>query len=223
MDKIIIYHGSSEIVKQPVYGKGKPYNDYGIGFYCTEHLELAKEWACTKNIDGFVNEYELDLTHLKVLHLSEYSILHWLALLMVNRRFRISTPVMRRGFQWLKDNFLIDITGYDVIIGYRADDSYFSFARAFINNEISLTQLSYAMKLGKLGEQIVLKSPKAFEEIRFLSYSVVDNTEYYAKRKSRDEEARAAFRVELDKEDINGLYMRDILREEVKKDDPRLQ
>ena len=58
MDKIIIYHGSSEIVKQPVYGKGKPYNDYGIGFYCTEHLELAKEWACTKNIDGFVNEYE---------------------------------------------------------------------------------------------------------------------------------------------------------------------
>lgn len=147
MDKIIIYHGSSEIVKQPVYGKGKPYNDYGIGFYCTEHLELAKEWACTKNIDGFVNEYELDLTHLKVLHLSEYSILHWLALLMVNRRFRISTPVMRRGFQWLKDNFLIDITGYDVIIGYRADDSYFSFARAFINNEISLTQLSYAMKL----------------------------------------------------------------------------
>lgn len=101
MDKIIIYHGSSEIVKQPVYGKGKPYNDYGIGFYCTEHLELAKEWACTKNIDGFVNEYELDLTHLKVLHLSEYSILHWLALLMVNRRFRISTPVMRRGFQWL--------------------------------------------------------------------------------------------------------------------------
>lgn len=72
MDKIIIYHGSSEIVKQPVYGKGKPYNDYGIGFYCTEHLELAKEWACTKNIDGFVNEYELDLTHLKVLHLSEY-------------------------------------------------------------------------------------------------------------------------------------------------------
>ena len=176
-----------------------------------------------KYIDGFVNEYELDLTHLKVLHLSEYSILHWLALLMVNRRFRISTPVMRRGFQWLKDNFLIDITGYDVIIGYRADDSYFSFARAFINNEISLTQLSYAMKLGKLGEQIVLKSPKAFEEIRFLSYSVVDNTEYYAKRKSRDEEARAAFRAELDKEDINGLYMRDILREEVKKDDPRLQ
>lgn len=55
------------------------------------------------------------------------------------------------------------------------------------------------------------------------SDSVVDNTEYYAKRKSRDEEARAAFRAELDKEDINGLYMRDILREEVKKDDPRLQ
>lgn len=71
----------------------------------------------------------------------------------------------------MKDNFLIDITGYDVIIGYRADDSYFSFARAFINNEISLTQLSYAMKLGKLGEQIVLKVQKHLK--RFGSYLIL--------------------------------------------------
>lgn len=46
MSKLIIYHGSPEIIEKPVFGKGKPYNDYGMGFYCTEHLELAKEWAC---------------------------------------------------------------------------------------------------------------------------------------------------------------------------------
>ena len=51
---------------------------------------------------------------------------------------------------------------------------YFSFARAFINNEISLAQLSYAMRLGKLGEQFVLKSPVAFERIRFVSYEIAD-------------------------------------------------
>ena len=92
-----------------------------------------------------------------------------------------------------------------------------------MNNEISLTQLSYAMRLGKLGEQFVLKSPSAFEKIKFLSYEIADNTEYYAKRKARDDEARAAFRAELERDDLEGLYMRDIIREEVQPDDPRLR
>ena len=53
--------------------------------------------------------------------------------------------------------FLLDISEYDVIIGYRADDSYFSFAQDFVAGVISLQKLSEAMQLGKLGEQIVLK------------------------------------------------------------------
>ena len=210
MSKLILYHGSPEIIEVPVFGKGKAYNDYGRGFYCTEHLELAKEWACTENTDGYANKYEIDTEGLSVLDLSsdEYTILHWLALLMKYRKLRVSTPVMKRGIEWLEEHFLIDLEPYDVVIGYRADDSYFSFARAFVNNEISLTQLSYAMRLGKLGEQFVLKSSAAFEKIQFVSYEVADNTKYYAKRKARDDEARAAFRAELEKDDLNGLYER---------------
>ena len=225
MSKLIIYHGSPEIIQTPEYGKGKAYNDYGKGFYCTEHLELAKEWACTENTDGYANKYEIDTDGLAILNLSSdgYTILHWLALLMKHRKFRISTPVMKRGAEYLQKNFLIGIEPYDVIVGYRADDSYFSFARAFVNNEISLTQLSYAMRLGKLGEQVVLKSPVAFDRIRFVSYEIADNTKYYAKRKARDDEARAAYRTELEKEDLDGLYMRDIIREGVKPNDPRLR
>lgn len=225
MSKLILCHGSPEIIQKPVFGKGKSYNDYGQGFYCTEDLELAKEWACTENTDGYANIYEIDTDGLTILNLSsdEYTILHWLALLMEYRKFRISSPVMKRGAEWLKENFLIDLTPYDAVVGYRADDSYFSFARAFVNNEISLTQLSYAMRLGKLGEQFVLKSPTAFEKIQFVSYEMADNTEFYAKRKARDDEARAAFNAELEKDDLNGLYMRDIIREEVKPNDPRLR
>lgn len=225
MSKLILYHGSPEIIQKPVFGKGKSYNDYGKGFYCTEHLELAKEWACTENTDGYANKYEIDTAGLSILKLTsnEYTILNWLALLMNYRKFRVSTPVMRRGADWLKEHFLIDLTPYDAVVGYRADDSYFSFARAFVNNEISLTQLSYAMRLGKLGEQFVLKSPAAFERIRFVSYEAADNTVYYAKRKARDDEARSAFRAELDRDDLDGLYMRDIIREEVQADDLRLR
>lgn len=225
MGKITVYHGSSEIIKKPQFGIGKDYNDYGIGFYCTEHVELAKEWACTEDADGFVNKYEIEISALRILNLSseEYTILHWLAILMQHRKVRLSTPVMKRGCEWLAEYFLPDIKGYDIIVGYRADDSYFSFARAFVNNEISLNQLSYAMRLGKLGEQLVLKSKKAFDKIRFVSYEACDNTLYYARRKARDDEAREAFRAELEKEDLSGLYMRDIIREEVKPGDVRLR
>lgn len=225
MSKVTLYHGSEAIIQKPEFGKGKAYNDYGVGFYCTEHIELAKEWACTESADGYVNQYIIDMNALKVLNLASdaYNILHWVALLMNNRKFRISTPVMKRGAEWLEENFLPDISEYDIIIGYRADDSYFSFARAFINNEISLAQLSYAMRLGKLGEQIVLKSKRAFDTVQFETYIAVDHTEYYVKRKTRDNEARVSYREELERDDIDGLYMRDIIKEEVKADDPRLR
>lgn len=225
MGKIVLYHGSKEKIEKPLLGKGKVYNDYGQGFYCTEHIELAREWSCNEGVDGFVNEYGLDPPGLKILNLSseEYTILHWLALLMENRRFRVSTPVMRRGVQWLKDYFLIDISEYDLIIGYRADDSYFSFARAFISNEISLSQLNYAMRLGRLGEQYVLKTEQAFKQLVFKSAELADNTIYYARRKMRDDEARNAFFTEIEKEDIHGIYMRDIIREEMTGDDVRLR
>lgn len=225
MGKIVLYHGSKEKIEKPLLGKGKVYNDYGQGFYCTEHIELAREWSCNEGVDGFVNEYGLDPSGLKILNLSseEYTILHWLALLMENRRFRVSTPVMRRGVQWLKDYFLIDISEYDLIIGYRADDSYFSFTRAFISNEISLSQLNYAMRLGRLGEQYVLKTEQAFKQLVFKSAELADNTIYYARRKRRDDEARNAFFTELEKEDIHGIYMRDIIREEMTGDDVRLR
>lgn len=224
MSKLVLYHGSPDIIEKPAFGKGKAYNDYGRGFYCTEHIELAKEWACTEGTDGYANKYELDTSGLSVLNLSseDYTILNWLAILMLHRKGRLSAPIAKQGQEYLIQNFLSDFQSYDAIIGYRADDSYFSFARAFVSNTISLKQLGRVMRLGKLGEQFVLKSPKAFEAIRFIDYTVADNAVYYAKRKARDDEARAAYMKELETDDINGIFMRDIIREEIKADDPRL-
>ena len=225
MSKIVLYHGSPEIMEVPIFAKGKSYNDYGKGFYCTQHIELAKEWACTEGTDGYANRYEIETDGLKILNLSDekYTILHWLALLMKNRKGRLSTPIMKRGKEYLLEHYLPDISEYDAIIGYRADDSYFSFAKSFVNNAISLKQLGNAMRLGKLGEQFVLKSQKAFDTIKFLDYTVADNTEYYFKRKTRDDEARAAYYKELENEDLDGIFMRDIIREDIKPDDPRLR
>lgn len=221
---MILYHGSENIIKTPYLGGGKKNNDYGQGFYCTREIELAKEWACTECVSAYVNKYELDMKDLKILNLSKekYSTLHWLAMLMIYRKIRVTTPVMKRAMEWLVSYFLIDISEYDVIVGYRADDSYFSFARAFINNQITLGQLAYAMQLGELGIQYVLKSEKAFNALKYVGFETVDRTIYYAKRKSRDEQAREAFMKELEKEELDGIFIRDLMKEGVEKYEARL-
>ena len=60
---LTIYHGSQQLVETPQFGVGKPYNDYGQGFYCTESPELAKEWACPVKNDGYCNCYQTISSH----------------------------------------------------------------------------------------------------------------------------------------------------------------
>jgi len=194
--EIDIYHGSDHIIEQPQFGEGKPYNDYGRGFYCTEHAELAKEWACAADSDGYANHYQLDYSGLSVLNLNapEYNILNWLAILLENRKFNVADGLPQRAKTYLQENFKVDYKKYDVIIGYRADDSYFSYAGDFVNGTLSLADLSEAMRLGKLGEQVVLKSKRAFDSLTFVEAVKAPRQEYFAKYKSRDEEARARYR-----------------------------
>ncbi len=224
---IIIYHGSQQIVEEPKYGVGKTYNDYGQGFYCTESKELAKEWACPVKKDGYANKYVLHADGLNVMHLTQgkFNILNWLAILLQNRKFDINNNVGAQAREYLLTHFLPDVTGVDVIIGYRADDSYFSFAEDFVNNTISVRDLNVAMQLGTLGEQIVLLSPQAFEQIEFVEYEIADYIEYYYKRAQRDQQARTDYQQR--KKDLamlrDDLFVLDIIREDMKNDDPRLQ
>lgn len=212
---ITIYHGSERIIATPQYGYGKMDNDYGVGFYCTEEKELAKEWACYSLRDGFVNQYELDMMGLKVLDLTDakYHVLHWLALLNDNRRPSISTQLANEASDYLKEKYLLDISDVDLIIGYRADDSYFSFARSFLSNQISMQQLEKAMKLGMLGQQVVLKSKKAFEQLEYKEYEIAHGNIYFHKRQVRDSKARDDFRLEQQKRNLDGTYILDLIRQ----------
>lgn len=225
MGLITVYHGSQKIIEAPVFGQGKVWNDYGLGFYCTQNVELAKEWACPDDTDGFANCYQIQTDELEILNLQseKYTTLNWLALLIQNRRFDLETPIMRQADSYIKENFLLDMSPYDAIVGYRADDSYFSFAKAFLSNTISYRQLQLAMKLGKLGEQFVLKSQKAFDLLNFIGFEHAENSKYSILRRKRDFEARENFRKLLNEDDISGLFIRDIILQKVKNDDDRLR
>ena len=220
---MIIYHGSKDIIEKPEFGKGNQKNDYGLGFYCTENVELAKEWACTNNeTNGYANQYEIDLSDCKVLDLREekYSILNWMALLLKFRTFDVNTPISAQAKEYILENFYVDVEEYDVIIGYRADDSYFSFAKDFINNTISVEQLAEAMRLGELGIQIVLKSKKAFDTVKYKSYELAECKEYYVKRVSRDKKARETY-LSGHRQNLvsDGLFVMDIIRKGLKNGD----
>ena len=211
-----VFHGSPNIVRKPSLDKDKPFNDYGRGFYTTELPELAKEWACQKNISGFLNEYELDISDLKILNLTDpsYSILNWIALLLANRIFDLNSSLLSSYRQAFLDKYLIDISSYDIVIGYRADDSYFSYASSFLSNSIPLRVLSKAIELGDLGLQVVLVSEKAFKKLTFISSQEVDSKEYYLKFFQRDLKARKDYRdmvsnLQIRKSDI---FVLDLIR-----------
>lgn len=213
--ELILYHGSEFIIKKPELGKGKPYNDYGRGFYCTESLPLAKEWATDITHDGYANKYILNTDGLTILNLSskKYNVLHWLTILLKNRTFSLFSDVSRVGKQYLLEHYSIDTSNIDIIKGYRADDSYFAFAQSFLDNTISLSRLEEAMKLGNLGEQIVLISPKAFSQIKFLEAEKAKKEVYFPLRKKRNDEARLAFlKNKRGNTNTSDLYLIDLIR-----------
>lgn len=221
-----LFHGSPSIIEKPHFGYGKVYNDYGLGFYCTDSLEMAKEWGVAQNRNGYANRYELDCEGLKILDLNgpSFNILHWLAVLLENREFDVPSGLALEAKEYILNTFRVDYQSQDAIIGYRADDSYFSFAQDFINGTISYRQLNNAMHLGKLGQQFVLKSKQAFDRIQFLGYEVADHDEWYAKKMLRDRSARREyFSVERNKRQRGDLYITQILDEEMKPDDERLR
>lgn len=227
MSKIILFHGSNQVIEAPELAKGKLNNDYGQGFYCTAIEEMAKEWACKNQNDGFVNRYELEAESLRILNLSDgkHSVLNWIAILLKNRVFRLRTPLAINARSYIIEHYYPDTNGYDIIIGYRADDSYFQYAESFVENALPLRSLSRALTLGKLGLQTVLVSEKAFGQLCFLGADPVDKTVYYPRFLERDLSARKAYSEEIAKEKslLDDIFVLDILREEMKNDDPRIQ
>lgn len=222
----LIYHGSKDVIEKPKFGYGKRYNDYGLGFYCTDSIEMAKEWGVSLDRDGFANIYDIEMDGLSVLDLNsdDYCILHWLAVLLENREFDVPSGLALEAKEYILNNFLIDYSKADIMIGYRADDSYFSFAQDFINGTISYRQLNNAIHLGKLGQQIVLKSKEAFNRIQYIGNEVALHSEWYAKKQLRDKTARREyFNTERNKRQRGDLYITTILDEEMKPHDPRLR
>ena len=227
MSKIKLLHGTDHIIEVPDINMGNPKNDYGKGFYCTKVDEMAREWACKKNTDGFVNIYDFDTDGLKTLNLldGKHTVLNWIALLLKYRTFELSAEVAVDAREYLIKNYSVDLADFDVVIGYRADDSYFRYAESFVSNTLPLRSLNKALRLGKLGEQTVIVSQAGFERLKFVDAYSVDKNIYYPKFLNRDIKARESYKKQVRKSQSyqDDIFVLDILREEMANDDPRIQ
>jgi len=227
MSTFTLFHGSEQIIEVPDSSFGNVHNDYGKGFYCTKDEEMAKEWACKNGTDGFMNRYTVFDEGLKTLHLSDgsHTVLNWIAILLKHRSFSLNSPIALDAREYIIEHFAVDTTGYDLITGYRADDSYFRYAESFVENTLPLRSLNKALQLGKLGLQTVLVSSKAFARIRFVDAVPVNKSIYYPKFVARDSRARKTYKEEIAKSKSyrDDIFVLDILREEMKNDDPRIQ
>lgn len=201
MSKKILYHGSPNRVIVPKFGFGEDRHDYGRGFYLTENLELAKEWAVCRpdETNGWVHKYELEMDGLNILDFQKYDVLSWLAELMKHRDAADS-----RRYKMLAQKFIekygIDTCGYDVITGWRANASYFYIAKEFVRDNIDIEILEELLSLGGLGIQFCIKSERAFAQLSEVEQDImsVDYSEFNDRYNERDINARNKMRALVD-------------------------
>lgn len=189
-----VYHGSPEESFVPKFGLGNERHDYGRGFYLTEFPELAKEWAVAADPsrNGWMHAYDLDLDGLRVLDFTALDPLVWLAELMkhrdadTSRYYRVNAPKFIAKYG-------VDVSGYDVIRGWRANASYFYICKSFVRNNIGVGFLGELLRLGNLGIQYFLRTEKAFAALTEIETGkeLVSAAEWYGSYNRRDTDARS--------------------------------
>ncbi len=193
MDKIILYHGSPNKVVKPEYGLGDDRHDYGKGFYLTESIDLAKEWAVCRPTEsnGWVHKFEFDIAGLNIVDFQKHDVLCWLAELMKHREASDS-----KRYRMLSEKFIakygLDTNECDVMKGWRANASYFFIAKEFVRDNVDVDILEELLSLGGLGIQYCVKSELAYSHLRELSDGLmsVDYNEFNDKYNQRDIAAR---------------------------------
>jgi hypothetical protein len=158
--KMIIYHGSNEVVKQPKILQSERMLDFGAGFYTTSNREQAIRWAKRvaerrESNDKLISVYEFDLETAK----REVSILRfdepdeaWLDFVCLNRSGREVTKP------------------YDIVFGPVANDQVYRVIQFYENGVYDKTEAIRRLKVEKLFDQILFHTERALVYCRFKDF-----------------------------------------------------
>jgi len=215
---MIFYHGSNQEIIKPIINGSNENNDYGPSFYLTQDYDQACLWACKNNSFGIVNKYYVekkDFESLKILDLtdkSKFSVITWISILMHFRKLSSSyKEELENELEYIK-KYYIDVSQYDIVIGFRADDSYFKFPLRFLSNSMSLEKLIKVYELGNLGIQYAFMSKRAINTLKHIESIDIGTSycgRYYEIVKTATEEFQT---IVKEKHDVNDTFLRDIMR-----------
>ncbi len=159
-DKLVLYHGS----KKGIDGEIKPISreecDFGKGFYMGTSTFQPLTLICNENKPKFY-AVELNMTGLKVLTVDIS--MDWAMLIAYYRKEMESakgTPIYEKYANMAK--------GYDLIIGYIANDRMYTELSRFFNRTLTDVALINCLSALDLGKQYVAISEKACKQIKIL-------------------------------------------------------
>ena len=140
---MIVYHGSTEIIKVPDVEHSKKYLDFGKGFYLTTYEEQAKKWAVRKGMrqgkSAVVNIYDMEDNW------DEYRVLSFEK---ENEKWLEFVCACRRGETLNRD--------YDIIIGSVADDDVFKTVDMYFRGLWDKKKVLEELRYYKMNNQICI-------------------------------------------------------------------
>lgn len=152
--KSILFHGTSTYHKQINLGRGRPFTDFGRGYYLTSSFPQAAKWAVGRGNNPWVFQYDIsDVTDELLLLPLLTCDTDWINVILY---YRTGYPLPDKA-EWA----IID--KYDIIFDQMADGRITKLVEQFLAEEISKEALMQQAQ-GRLGQdQYCFKTPNALK------------------------------------------------------------
>ena len=159
-NKLVLYHGSKKGIVGDIAPISRNECDFGSGFYMGTNTLQPLTLVCNEDKPKFYT-VELDLAGLKVLTVEIG--MDWAMLIAYYRKEMESA----KGTA-IYEKYAHMADGYDVIIGYIANDRMYTELSRFFNKTLTDVALIHCLSALDLGKQYVAISEKACKQIKIL-------------------------------------------------------
>lgn len=158
--QLVLYHGSKKGIVGDIAPISRDECDFGAGFYMGTGTLQPLTLICSE-AEPKLYTVSLDTSGLNILNLDIN--LDWAMLIAYYRKEmdRVSGSPIYEKYAHLTD-------GYDLVVGYIANDRMYTELARFFRGDISDTALLHCLSALDLGKQYVAISEKACRQIRIL-------------------------------------------------------
>lgn len=168
-ETVTLYHGSKSGIHGAIAPISREHCDFGKGFYMgtdrTQPLTLICNYP-----EARIYTLNVDLSNLKILDVDTG--LDWALLIAYNRGKMESIKNTQ-----IYNRFADMSRGFDMIIGYIANDRMFIVLDRFFNGEITDLALINSLSALKLGKQYAALTQKACQKIKIVDEQVLSEAD----------------------------------------------